>query len=52
MKMAWDKDFRGDMMKVGILTSPIDGPAVRTLVERAAKTPADIRARFAKILAN
>lgn len=52
MKMAWDKDFRGDMMKVGILTSPIDGPTVRTLVERAAKTPADIRARFAKILAN
>lgn len=52
MKMAWDKDFRDEMLKVGIMTSPIDGPAVRELVERAAKTPADIRARFAKILAN
>lgn len=52
MKMAWDKDFRAEMLKVGIMTSPIDGPAVRTLIERAAKTPQDVRARFAKILAN
>ena len=52
MKMAWDKEFRDEMLKVGILTSPIDGPAVRALVERAAKTPEPIRARFAKILAN
>ena len=52
MKMAWDKEFRKEMLKVGILTSPIDGPAVRALVERAAKTPEPIRARFAKILAN
>ncbi|MBX9757513.1 MAG: hypothetical protein K2Y29_01965 [Beijerinckiaceae bacterium] len=52
MKMARDKEFRDEMLKVGILTSPIDGPAVRALVERAAKTPEPIRARFAKILAN
>ena len=52
MKMAWDKEFRDEMLKVGILTSPIDGPAVRALVERAARTPEPIRARFAKILAN
>lgn len=52
MKMAWDKEFRDEMLKVGIMTSPIDGKAVRELVERAAKTPPDVRARFAKILAN
>ncbi|MFN3889504.1 MAG: Bug family tripartite tricarboxylate transporter substrate binding protein [Beijerinckiaceae bacterium] len=52
MKMAWDKDFRAEMLKVGIMTSPIDGTAVRALINRAAKTPTDIRERFAKILAN
>jgi len=52
MKMARDEAFRAEMMKVGILTSPIDGPAVRALIEKAARTPQDIRARFAKILAN
>jgi tripartite-type tricarboxylate transporter receptor subunit TctC len=52
MNMARDKTFRDEMLKVGIMTSPIDGPAVRELIQRAAKTPQDIRSRFAKILAN
>ena len=43
--------FRADMKKVGIMTSPIDGDAVRGLIEKAAKAPADVRARFAKLLA-
>ena len=52
MKMAWDKGFRDEILKVGIMTSPIDGAAVRALVERAAKATPEIRARLAKILAN
>ena len=52
MAMARDETFRADMRKVGILTSPIDGDAVRSLIEQAAKTPADIRARFTKLLAD
>lgn len=52
MKMAWDKEFRDEMLKVGIMTSPIDGPAVRKLVERAAQATPDVRSRLAKILAN
>lgn len=52
MAMANDETFRTDMRKVGILTSPIDGDAVRSLIEQAARTPADIRARFTKLLAD
>ena len=51
MTMAKDEAFRADMKKVGIMTSPIDGDAVRGLVEKAAKAPADVRSRFAKLLA-
>jgi tripartite-type tricarboxylate transporter receptor subunit TctC len=51
MKMAFDETFRADMLKSGIRTSPIDGVAVHALLERAARTPADVRARFAKLLA-
>jgi tripartite-type tricarboxylate transporter receptor subunit TctC len=52
MAMAMNEAFRADMRKVGILTSPIDGDAVRALVEKAAKTPADVRTRFVKLLAD
>ena len=51
MAMAMNEAFRADMKKAGIMTSPIDGAAVHGLVERAAKTPADVRARFGKLLA-
>jgi tripartite-type tricarboxylate transporter receptor subunit TctC len=51
MAMARDESFRADMLKAGIRTSPIDGAAVQALLERAAKTPADVRTRFAKLLA-
>lgn len=51
MAMARDPAFRADMLKAGIRTSPIDGAAVHALLERAAATPADVRARFAKLLA-
>jgi tripartite-type tricarboxylate transporter receptor subunit TctC len=50
MAMAKDDAFRADMKTVGIMTSPIDGAAVRALVERAARTPEDVRARFGKLL--
>src|SRR5262245_21748813 len=49
--MAMNEAFRADMKKAGIMTSPIDGAAVHGLIERAAKTPADVRARFGKLLA-
>jgi tripartite-type tricarboxylate transporter receptor subunit TctC len=50
MNMAADADFRADMLNVGILTSPVDGQIVHDLVERAAQTPADVKAKFAKLL--
>jgi tripartite-type tricarboxylate transporter receptor subunit TctC len=50
MAMAMNEAFRADMSKAGIMTSPIDGAAVRALIERAAKTPEGIRARFGKLL--
>jgi hypothetical protein len=40
-----------DMKKAGIMTSPIDGAAVRALIERAAKAPEAVRTRFGKLLA-
>lgn len=51
MAMAMNEAFRADMTKVGIMTSPIDGRAVQGLVERAAKTSEEVRARFRKLLA-
>src|SRR5205823_2768163 len=50
MAMARNDAFRADMKKVGIMTSPIDGNAVRALIEKAAGTAAGTRARFAKLL--
>src|SRR5262249_24683691 len=50
MAMARSDAFRTDMTTVGIMTSPIDGTAVKALIERAAKTPVDARARFGKLL--
>jgi tripartite-type tricarboxylate transporter receptor subunit TctC len=50
MAMARDEAFRADMLKVGIMTSPIDGNAVRALVEKAARTPVEVRRRFAALL--
>jgi tripartite-type tricarboxylate transporter receptor subunit TctC len=51
MAMAMNEAFRAEMKKVGIMTSPIDGNEVHALVERAAKTPEDVRAKFGKLLA-
>ena len=51
MAMAMNEAFRADMLKAGIRTSPIGGDAVHALLARAAATPADVRARFAKLLA-
>ncbi len=39
MTMAMNEAFRADMKKVGIMTSPIDGDAVRALIAKAAKAP-------------
>jgi tripartite-type tricarboxylate transporter receptor subunit TctC len=51
MTMARNEAFRAEMLKVGIMTSPIDGDAVHGLIAKAAKTPEAVRARFAKLLA-
>jgi len=51
MAMAASEAFRADMSKVGIMMSPIDGAAVQALIERAARTPEAVRARFGKLLA-
>jgi len=50
MTMARDDDFRADMKRAGILTSPIDGDAVHSLIAQAANTPADVLGRFGKLL--
>ena len=50
MKMARAPEFREEMLKSGFLTSPIDGAAVRAIIEEAAKTPPDVRARMGKLL--
>jgi tripartite-type tricarboxylate transporter receptor subunit TctC len=52
MAMARDEGFRADMKQVGILTSPIDGAAVRDLIERAARTPPAVLARFGRLIAD
>ena len=51
MTMAKNEAFRADMKKVGIMTSPIDGEAVRALIAKAAKAPDSVKAKFAKLLA-
>ena len=51
MAMATNDAFRAEMLKVGIMTSPIDGDAVHALIARAAKAPDGVRARFGKLLA-
>jgi tripartite-type tricarboxylate transporter receptor subunit TctC len=50
MEMAGDSGFRAEMLKAGIMTSPIDGEAVAALIRKAAAAPAEIRARFARLL--
>jgi tripartite-type tricarboxylate transporter receptor subunit TctC len=50
MKMATDETFAADMLKAGILTSPIDGEAVHKLIARTSATPLPIRQRFLKLL--
>jgi tripartite-type tricarboxylate transporter receptor subunit TctC len=52
MQMARDSAFVADIEQAGIATSPVDGQAVYDLIAKAAATPADVRARFAKLLAD
>lgn len=52
MDMAMDKTFRDEMLRVGILTSPIDGVAVTDLIKKASLTPMPVRERFRKLLAD
>jgi tripartite-type tricarboxylate transporter receptor subunit TctC len=51
MAMSKDEAFLADMAKIGIMTSPIDGEAVLALLAKAAQAPADVKAKFAKLLA-
>ena len=50
MAMATDQEFRAEVLKAGILTSPIDGEAILALIAQAAKAPRDIRQKFARLL--
>jgi hypothetical protein len=52
MDMAMDAVFRAEMLKAGIMTSPIDGESVHRLLERASQTPAEVRQRFARLLSD
>ena len=52
MKMARDETFRADILKAGIMTSPIDGDAVRALIVEAARTPLPVRQRFLTLLSD
>lgn len=42
MEMTRDRDFRADAEKMKVELSPIDGDAVKTLVEKSATTPKDV----------
>ena len=52
MKMTADPGYQADIKKVGLLPSPIDGPAIVELLKQAVKTPEDVRHRFGKMLAD
>jgi hypothetical protein len=50
MAMATNEEFRAEILKAGILTSPIDGEAIRALIIEAANAPRDIKQKFARLL--
>jgi tripartite-type tricarboxylate transporter receptor subunit TctC len=50
MKMATTEEFRAEMLQAGMKTSPVDGKAVRKVIEEAAKTPRDVRERLGKLI--
>ena len=50
MAMANDDAFQRELLKAGIIPSPIDGEAVRALLAKAAATPLSVRERFAELL--
>lgn len=50
MSMAGTDQFQAELRKAGIIPSPVDGVWVRNLLERAAKTPPEVRRRFAAML--
>jgi hypothetical protein len=49
--MSKDKAFLADMAKIGIMTSPIDGEAVRALLVKASQASPEVKAKFARLLA-
>lgn len=51
MAMALEPEFRADILKQGIMTSPVDGAFVHDLLAKAAAMPADVKQRFAQLLA-
>jgi len=50
MKMAMTKEFRADMLRAGMKTSPVDGKAVRLVIEEAARAPKEVRERLGKLI--
>lgn len=50
MKMAADPDYIAEAKKLSIETSPIDGSAIKKLLERAAATPKSVIEDYNKLL--
>jgi tripartite-type tricarboxylate transporter receptor subunit TctC len=50
LAMSANEAFRADMLKAGIIPSPIGGEAVYAQIAKAAKAPDSVKARFAKLL--
>lgn len=52
MNVARDQAFLAEAGRDGFVPSPVDGGAVRALIERAASTPPALREKFRRLLAD
>ena len=52
MNVARDEAFLAEAGRDGFVPSPVDGAAVRALLDRAANTPASVREKFRRLLAD
>ena len=50
MKIARDPQFQKELQQAGIEPDPVDGAAVRAVVESGARTNQTVRERFQKLL--
>ena len=50
MKTFKDPDYLAEAEKMGFDVSPLDGPTVKSMLEKAAKTPPDVIKRYKETL--